>query len=261
MPGEKKKKKKAAPNTAVARAQTSVGGGRPEDITEQQYHMAWRLMAADCTVTQIMAGSGLNKAQLTWLMQEGDESRGMPSFAKMILEQVAAMRGRAQEAANKVGIEALEALGRQMKITRMTQQIMLLLLQEVGTELAMNDRAAPQDKKPLHRVVPTRQVVDTIKTLRPLADYTNVALAYRAVFDSPFSKNDPISSLPRETRVDFSTESLIPASMALLSEGKSGAVTRDILQELLPEMRGWTQEEVELFAETGERPKKDYQGG
>lgn len=227
-------------------------------ISAEQYARGWRLIAAGCTTTQVMHGAGLTKSQLRWLMQEGDPANGMPPYAQMILDQVAELRGRSQLAAKDLGEAAVDALARQTSIAKWAQNIVLLLLQEVGRELSANMQAPPQSRRSLHLVAPTKTVTEALRVLTPLADFGRVAAAFRQTFDGGRTgAEDPVSLLPREARLDFGSDSLVPASLQMLQGERTGGGS-DPLDELLPEMSEWTEAEAAHFAETGERPERDF---
>lgn len=229
-------------------------------ITPQQYATGWKLIAAGCTVTQVMHGAGLTRAQLRWLMQEGDPDAGMPPYARAILEQVAELRGRSQQAAKDLGLAAVDALQRQTNISKWAQNIVLMLLQEVAREIGSNMVAPPANRKGLHMVAPSKLVSEALRVLTPLADFGRVAAAFRQTFDgSQQGAEDPVSMLPREARLDFGNDSLIPAALQMLQGERVGGPGGDPLTDLLPESTTWTEAEAEHFAKTGERPERDFQ--
>lgn len=229
-------------------------------ITPHMYATGWKLIAAGCTVTQVMHGAGLTRAQLRWLMQEGDPAADMPPYARAILEQVAELRGRSQQAAKDLGLAAVDALTRQTNIAKWAQTIVLMLLQEVAGEIGRNMQTPPGQRKGLHMVAPSKLVSEALRVLTPLADFGRVAAAFRQTFDSGhMGQDDPVSMLPREARLDFGNDSLIPAALQMLQGDRVGS-GGDPLTDLLPESTTWTEAEAEHFAATGERPERDFHG-
>ena len=254
----KPRRRGAACTTAKALARSSHGY-TASDVTPLQYGRAWDLISTGHSIPQVMAGTGLTKPQLAWLMRHGDDSAGMPSYSSRLLEQASTIRKRARDAAEEVGQGGLEAIKRQLALVKLSQQIANLLLQEVGRSLAENAKLGDDDRKPLHRVIPSKQVTETLRILRPYTSVVEVAVAFRQIYDSPYQKHDPLSGLPRDTVIDLSHDTVVPASLALLegirNEEESNS---DIIDSILPEFHGWTDGEREHFANTGERPDSDY---
>lgn len=233
-----------------------------EEITPDQYRRGWELVSTGHTIQAVVAATGLTKPQLAWLMKVGDESRGMISYHSRIAEEVAAIRSRAQRAAEYVGAEAPESLRRSIEITKTAQTYAREAL-----EAFMAHRVRPALKKirkgegsdeDLQNIALPKGLRESLKVIRPYTDFSETAKAFRMVYESPHQSRDPLSQLPKEVRLDLSGESQLPAMIALVEEVDRGDVGHDVLDDLLPEYKGWNAEEIEHYLETGERPARDY---
>jgi hypothetical protein len=252
----------------VGRRDTSVArkGAKPEDsITPQQYQTGWELVSTGHTVQQVIAATGLTRPQLAWLTKVGSESRGMPSYYKRLAEQVARIRSRGQEAADHVGAGAVDAVKRSVEITAIAQTTARNILashykQRVQPAVA-KIQAGTGSEKDLAAMTMPHSLRETLKVLKHYANFSETAHAFRLVFESPHQNRDPLTEMPKEARIDLSGEALLPAATALVEElGGEAEVGHDLLDDLLPEYRGWTDEEIDSFLETGERPSRDFGG-
>ncbi len=237
---------------------------RPEDsITAQQYQTGWNLLSTGHTVQQILSATGLTRPQLLWLTKVGDESRSMPAYNQRLAEQVARIRARGHEAADAIGAGAVDAVKRSMEITTVAQTLARnILAAHFKTKVqpavnAMQSGAASPEM--LSEMAMSKPLRETLKTLKHYADFTETARAFRTVFDSPHQTRDPLTQMPKEAKLDLSGEALLPAATALIEEisGEQG-VGHDVVNDLLPEMAGWTEEETNRFISTGERPDGDF---
>jgi len=233
-----------------------------EDITAHQYARGWELVSTGHTIQQVIAATGLTKPQLVWLMKVGDETRSMPSYHSRIAEQSAAIRQRGMEAANRVGEGAVHALEKSAKITKLAQQFA-----ETALAAHLNIRVRPMmDKLARHEATEDdlqalampKGLRETLKMLRPYTDFSETAKAFRTVFESEYQGADPIASLPKEVRVDLQGEAMLPATVALIEELDQGEIGHDILDDILPEYKGWTTDQIETYLATGEQPATDY---
>lgn len=240
---------------------------KPEDsITLQQYQVGWELVSTGHTIQQVMAATGLTRPQLAWLMKVGDESRGMVSYHRQLAEQVARIRSRGQAAADHVGAGAVEAVKRSVEITSLAQMTVRQILAahlKLKVQPAIDRITAGRGTdKDLAELAMPHSLRETLKTLKNYADFSETARAFRIVFDSPHQNRDPLTQMPKEARLDLSGEAMLPAATALVEEltGET-EVGHDLLDDLLPEYKGWTDEEIEHFLETGERPARDFDNG
>ncbi len=233
-----------------------------EDITPHQYARGWELVSTGHTIQQIIAATALTKPQLVWLMKVGDEGREMPSYHSRIAEQSAAIRRRGMEAANRVGEGAVHALEKSAQITKLAQQYA-----ETALAAHLNIRVRPMMQKlarneatedDLQAMAMPKGLRETLKMLRPYTDFSETAKAFRTVFESAHQGADPIASLPKEVRVDLQGEAMLPATVALIEELDHGEVGHDLLDDLLPEYKGWTAEQIENYLATGEQPPSSY---
>lgn len=233
-----------------------------EDITPLQYEQGWNLVSTGHTMQQVMAATGLTKPQLVWLTKVGDDSRGMPSYHQRIAEQSATIRARAQEAAEEVGVGAIQSLRKSVEITNVSQDFAKAII-----TAHMKLRVAPVMQKIKAGQATDEDLTDlalpkgcreTLKMLRPYTDFSATAQAFRTVFDSPHQKRDPMSQLPKEVKLDLSGESMIPATVAIIEEMDKGEVGHDLLDDLMPAYKGWTAEEIERYLETGIMPAREY---
>jgi len=239
-------------------AEATGGGIGPLRVSAMQYAKGWDLVSTGHTAAQVLAGTGMSRAQLTWCLREGSEADGMPSYSTRLLEVAAKMRGRAMEAAEEVGAQGVEGLRRQLGIVKIAQQIVAMLLNDFGRALAENAQLPAGSRRAIGKIVPPRNVIDALRALKPYTDLTDVAHAFRAIYDSPHQRQDPLSGLPREARIDLSAEAVLPASVSLLDGvGASGPAT-DAIDDLLPDYRGWTEEDIDHYLATGERPDRGY---
>lgn len=238
-----------------------------EDITPIQYEKGWQLVSTGHTMQQVIAATGLTKPQLVWLVKVGDESRGMPSYHQRVAEQSAMIRARAQEAAEEVGIGAVESLKGSVEITKTTQGFAKKLIDahmtyKVGPTMAKLAEKTQKGEEitdvDLQGLALPKGVRETLKVLRPYTDFSSTASAFRTVFDSPLQKRDPVSQLPKEVRLDLSGENMLPAAVAIVEELDKGEVGHDLLDDLMPAYKGWTADEIEHYLETGEMPAREY---
>jgi hypothetical protein len=211
---------------------------------------------------QVIAATGLTKPQLVWLTKVGDDARGMPSYHARVAEQSAAIRKRAQDAADEVGIGAVGALKRSVEITEISQKYAKKII-----DAHMKLRVDPVMKKITGGTATDADLADlalpkgcreTLKMLRPYTDFSATASAFRTVFDSPHQRRDPVSQLPKEVRLDLSGESMLPATVAIVEELDKGEVGHDLLDDLMPAYKGWSVPEIEHYLETGEMPAREY---
>ncbi len=237
-----------------------------EGITVQQYAVGWDLVSTGHTIAQILTTTGLTRPQLTWLMKVGDESRGMMGYQKRLAEQVARIRSRGQEAADAIGAGAVDAVKRATEINTLAQATAKNILSahikykvQPVLHAAQNGEVSTED---LPGLAMTHGVRETLKVLKSYADFSETARAFRVVFDSPHQNRDALTQLPKEAKLDLSGEALLPATTALVEELSGDAdMGHDLLDDLLPEFKGWNEEEMETFLETGERPASDYESG
>lgn len=237
----------------------------PSQISMHQYKVAWDMVSTGHTVQQVLATTGLTKQQLAWLMRVGDESAGMPSFSKRIGELSATIRKRAMEAAEVVGQGTLEGLKRAVEISHVAQTTVRNIMAAYATskvaptvaKARQGQQLTDDDLKAMAMPGPLR---DTVRALKPYCDLTETAKAFRIVFDDPenLSMNDKLSAMPKEMRMDLSAEAYMPAAMALVEESRVDVSPDDLLDQLLPECRGWTVEQIEHYIETGEYPEEAY---
>jgi len=250
-----KKKKVANPKSRIE-----------DSITAQQYSVGWELVSTGHTVAQVVNATGMTRPQLSWCMKVGSEKRSMPAYQKRLAEQVARIRARGQEAADTIGAGAVDAVKRSVEITALAQttarnilaahfrykvqQAVQNIQQGNGTEDDLNALSMPHGMR------------ETLKVLKNYADFTETARAFRVVFDSPHQVRDPLTQLPKEAKLDLSGEALIPAATALVEEltGET-EISHDIIDDLLPEYRGWSTQDVQTFLTTGQRPDSDFSSG
>lgn len=251
----------------MARTATAVARRRPEDeITPLQYKRGWELVSTYHTTQQILAATGLTRPQLAWLMKVGDEGRSMPSYQARLAEEASIIRNRAKEAAHTVGGSAVEALDEAIEITKLAQRaskaiVYAHLKQRIQPALLKIEQGQGTDEDLADMAMP-KHVRETLRILKPFTDFTEVAHTFRTVFDSPAQSGNPLSALPKGVRLnlsgDFSEEAMLPAAVALVEELDQGEVGHDLLDDLLPEYRGWSVQEIDHYLETGERPARDY---
>jgi hypothetical protein len=234
----------------------------PQDTIEQsQYQLGWELISTGHTVQQVLSATKLTRPQLAWLMQVGSDR--MPSYHKRLAEQVARIRARSQQAADIVGTNAIDALKRASEITGLAQTVVRnLLAVYVKTQMEpvrqkVQDGTNTEDD--ISALSMRHSMRETLRVLKPYCDFSETAKAFRIVFDSPHQTRDPLTDLPREARLDLSGEAQLPAAMALIEEltGQK-QLGHDLLDDLLPEYKGWTEDEITTFIETGKRPTRDF---
>jgi hypothetical protein len=233
-----------------------------ESITPMQYQRGWELVSTGHTIQQVLAATGLTRPQLAWLMKVGDDAKGMPSYHARIAEQAAIIRSRAQKAADYVGIGAVESLKSSVEISKLAQEFarnaLAAHIQHRVKPAITKIKSGQGTDEDLQSLAMPKGLRETMKMLRPYTDFSEVARSFRIVFDSPHQRRDPLSQLPKEVRLDLSGEAMLPATVALVEELDQGASGHDLLDDMLPEYKGWTANEIEHFLETGERPNRDY---
>jgi hypothetical protein len=241
--------------------------GPEHTITPQQYELGWQLYSTMHSVQQVMKATGLTRPQLVWLVEIGNDRKGMVCYTKRLSEQVARIRERSQDAAEQVGSSAVKILKSSAEITELAQGIVKTILgihaqQRVQVVLNKLKSGTPISDRDMASLALPKGVTETLKALRSYATFAETAQAFRVVFDSPHQSRDPLSAMPRGVKLDLSGESVLPAAAALVEElTGSRELGADFLDELLPESKGWTEADIEHFIATGERPDSDYSRG
>lgn len=250
----------------TARAGAIVRRRPEDDITPLQYKRGWELVSTWHTTQQVLGATGLTRPQLAWLMKVGDEARGMPSYQALLAEQQAEIRGRAKDAAALVGASALEVLEEAVEVTKLGQRTAKailyahLKLRVQPTLKKIEDGTGTDDD--LADLAMPKHLRETLRDIRPYTDFRVVAETFHIVFDSPHQTANPLSQLPKGVRLSlagaFEGEAVLPAAVALVEELSEASVGHDLLDDLIPEYRGWSVEEIDHYVETGERPARDY---
>ncbi len=237
------------------------GIGKPQDsISMQQYEHGWELISTMHTAQEVINATGLTRPQCVWLTKVGSST--MESYNKRMTKQVAAIRKRALDAAEQVGTDSLECLKNAGTITKNVQSVVKNLVAaymiHLQQKIEVMQQASPKAKVNINDLAMPEGIRATLKVLKPYTDFSETARAFRIVFDSPHQEQNALTKLPKEAKVDLSAEGSLPAIVSLVEDLGGSDVGHDILDELLPEFKGWTEEDIDLYLETGERPKTDF---
>lgn len=235
-----------------AYARTELVPGVHVDVSQHQYEHGYSLFRTNHNAAQIQVGARLTRPQIEQLIRIGVPARGWKSWGERLMEEVEAIRSHAIEAAKQVSADGVEVLKRGMGNAKAAQALVSSILGTITKRVRDNALLADGDRRPIEKVMPGRQVLETLKVLRSYADMSGLAHAYNALYGSQFRQN--AVKLPKEVAIDVGEASL-PASLALV-EGGGGKRGRDVVDEIFPEAAEWTEEECEHFALTGERPDR-----
>lgn len=236
-------------------------GSKPQDnITKVQYERGWSLVSTYHTAQQVITATSLTRPQLVWLTRIG--SKKMLSYNERMTEEIAAIRQRATNAAEQVGKDALVALQSAGTITHRSQDIVKSLMGAYMMRLQGSIKQAQISGSisatTLSGLGMPKSLRETLRVLKPYTDFSETARAFRLVFDSPLQERNPLKNLPKALQGDLAGEATMPAAMALVEELGGDNTGHDALDDLLPEFKNWTDEEIEYYASTGERPPRDF---
>lgn len=236
---------------------------KPQDsITKQQYEHGWSLVSTWHTTQQVITGTGLTRPQLIWLTRIGSTRRKMPSYNERMTEQIAAIRKRSMDAAERVGKDAVIALTSAGQITHRAQDIAKSLLGAYMMRLQGGIQAAQVagtiTEIELNNLGMPKAIRETLKVLKPYTDFSEVARSFATVFDSPHQDRNILTKLPKSIADGIDGDASMPAALALVEDIGDNDISHDVLDDLLPEFKGWTDEDIEHFLATGERPAKDF---
>lgn len=204
----------------------------PKYITQEQYALAWRLIQGGATEQEIREACTLTPKQTHWMLNIGDESRGMealrPALRKAHAEVRAGMLNRARSVAD-VGLKAIE---RQLQNSANASALVGQLLMKIREAIA-------EDREP------DPWVGRLLEQLRHHTDTSKATVAFRTLFGD----HAGTASLPNENSPGLNGRR--PAAL-------DAADDEDITgMPLAQHMSTWTEEELDHFIATGKEPVID----
>ncbi len=239
-------------------------GSTADDITPAQYEQAWTLYRTAHRVQQICTAVGLTRSQVNWLVATGDAARKMPAFAQRMAEEVAAIRTEAIEAAKQVSASGLEAIRENSVIASDARKICssvikahaLYAMRPILENLQQGQLSPAEAQAQVAKMAMPRELRETLRVLKPYADWTETAKAFRMVYgEATTAEPGP----PTPIIKDLPLDAVLPASVSLVDvpDGVDG-VTGDPLDDLVPELAEMTDEQIDHYVSTGEFPGFAY---
>ena len=234
------------------RDKTGLAGTRIFDITPDQYEKGWQVFSTTFSPKQVMIAAQLTRPQLEWVVKTGDAKNGMPSYEERMIEEVQSIRAQAKEAGTLMSKGGVQVLTRIVENAKLANTLVHMLMQDYIGRLVANAQKPTADQKPIDEILPGRTVTDALKVLKPYVDLSSAAIAFHTIYQNPHP-GDPQAKFTDAAKLNLSGASAVPAALAMLEEAK-GTETKDLLNDLIPQYRDWSPEELRHYAETGELP-------
>ncbi len=193
----------------------------------------YELWRAGLNSTEIRKRLHISKSSWKWLLQVGTVH--LPAYEDLLVEEVTLIRNSASKIAVELSASSVTVLRDRMASAGKANEIINGVLQrilETGGELRETDPAL-------------------LKALAPIANVTPVAEAYQKIYGGSAAVRGLYPTL------DHAKSEYRPALEAV--QGDTGAAVDAILpaekrDEIVQDMGGWTDEEIEVFAKTGVEP-------
>jgi hypothetical protein len=244
--------------TAIRSQRTPV-----DDVTEEQYQRGWDLISTGHSIGQILVATGLTRPQLDYLTRAGHPKLALEGYTQRLAEISAQIRKRARDAADAIGLGALDALRREVDMVKVASTLAgnLLKAHIQHVVLPAQQRLASGTGTPEDEVAVMALPPAIRETLKVLKDYTRLeptARMFRTVFDSPHAMADSTNGT-QVARIDLSAEKALPAAFAIVEDIQDSAnpAATDPL-DMLPGWEGWTLEEIEAYLANQTIPEHAY---
>lgn len=237
-------------------------------MTQEQYDRGWELISTGHTTSQILAATGMTRPQLDHVTKSG--WKGKPAYVVRLATISATVRKRAQDAADEISIGALDAIKRDIQLTKGAASLAAMLIQAhvqhvvipAQQRLQAGTLSPEEARKTVESLAPPPQIQGALRTLREYVSLDRTARMYRAVFDSDLVLGADTQDRAASVRLDLGAEKALSAAFAVVEDvvDHTTAATTDPL-DLLPEWAGWSLAEIEEYTASGRMPDRVYQDG
>ena len=237
-----------------------VNGSRLGTPIDQRLHQrGYELWRAGVQPPEIRRTLKITMPQWTWLLEEGDphSSPSMPCYRSMLVEEVAAIRNAASEAAVNLATDGVEVLRQRMQNARSANELIHGILQQTAAAL-VGIRLEPDkepDKEPdaqmlVALAMPRKPTQEMLKILASIANMGPAAHAYRTIYGDHAAQRAlyPLQDAPK--RVDGAPLQPIEGEAATREQ----FLPSDMLDEVIGNLMSWDESEIDAFAEGGEEP-------
>lgn len=194
------------------------------------HQRGYELWRAGLNATEIRKRLHVSKSTWKWLLQAG--SRRMPSYEDMLVDEVASIRNSASKIALELSESSVTVLRDRMTAAGKANTIINGVL----------DRALNGD---MDAVDPS-----LLKALVPIANVTPVAEAFQKIYGGS------VAMRGLHPTMDHAQSEYRPALEAVQggAETDSSLLPAEKRDEIVQDMGGWSDEEIETFAKTGVEP-------
>ena len=257
-----KKKAKERGEPPLPPVRKTPPGALPADLRVEDYEDAYQLYRAGLSAQTIGASLGLSATQVNYLYQQGLEIDGvqLPSFRRITADKMAKIAEKAEETgemiADKASLVLAKAMGNADAAATMIGLIEQHRLQRIALEMTK-----PPDQRSESVMGLSKDETSTIRTLRHLQDFSKQAMAFALVFGHHPSANRAlvaaeaiVNGQRRGQGGTVEQDGPVPAAIALMTEKMGESVAIRLKEDILGAMAGWTKEQLEHFAMTGQEP-------
>lgn len=194
---------------------------------------------------------GLTSRQWKWLRSEGN--RRFPSYESMRIDEVAALRTEARNAAKQFSTEGVEALRLRVENARAANAITQGILRMTVDQL----RAGSEDGEPfvLESALPSRHVLEMLKVLEKIGDLGSTAESFRRIYgDVPVHKG----LYPQRDALSADTVEAQPFEQVQGGDAERGEFLDDeAVGQIVDDLRDLTVDELRAFVDGGPEPVPD----
>lgn len=234
-------------------------GATLSDVTIDQYELGYQLfMGLPPGVKKtkaIMAAAKLTASQVESLTTKGRplaKPEPWPSWNDRLTGEVLLLQQNACKTAKRLSSKGVSLFEEAIRNTEEAQRMVTNILTVFGRKLKhANDH---MDTDGLEKAMPGPAVRGTLAALRPYADLSYLGKAFQDIYGSPHGRKR--SSGEDDVRIDLSGDYSDRGAFAFTDSHESQDGKVDVLEELMPEMAGWTVEEIDTFARTGAVPRR-----
>jgi hypothetical protein len=227
-------------------------------VTIQQYETGYRIYRASGTQNAIKTATGMTVSQIRWCALTGDSENGMVNWHLRLQEEVSALRSTAIDTLQSTGEKASDLMSKQLDLkAQATNATRALLSSWVQYTLSPTlEEAAKTGVMDSDDLSMSSQLRETIKTLRPMMSLGDITATFSQFFKPVLERE--AQKLSKIAQQGLDNKALLPASISLVEDARTVAdVSVDPVQELLGEaLENWTDEERQLFLETGREPRE-----
>ena len=236
----------------------ALAGTAPEDITQRQYDRAWNLYRTGMNPRQICEIVELTRRQLAWLHGVGNAAKGQIPFERRLVEEREAIRSHSLEAGMEMSERGVRVLRRAMLNAESAAMLVSAIFRKSIDKIQDNEELPEGEdtKVALDTLLPRGPALEAIKALRPYCDMAGVVHAYKLLYEQPPGERvgNPAANIPA-ARMDLGGEASLPAAYALMDEHQAATGGNSAMVDaVMREMAGWSVEQMEHYAKTGEEP-------